>query len=155
MPVYFMQPTDGGPVKIGFTDDLDARHKQLERHYGKPLTILATIEGGPDEERELHARFSHLRLGRTEQFRPAFDLMSFIGRPLLVGANPDAVEAMPGPPLDDETCLISIKCRREWREWAMSIARAERAPLATLVDQLLADRAKESGLPDPPARGKD
>jgi hypothetical protein len=55
----------------------------------------------------------------------------------------------------DEIVILSIKCRREWREWAMGVARAERAPLATLVDQLLANRAKESGLPDPPARGKD
>jgi hypothetical protein len=36
-----------------------------------------------------------LRLGRTEQFRPGADLLEFIGRPLLVGVNPDAVEASP------------------------------------------------------------
>ena len=66
-----------------------------------------------------------------------------------------AIKKKAGKPDPDEIVILSIKCRREWREWAMSIARAERAPLATLVDQLLADRAKEKGLPDPPARGKD
>lgn len=55
----------------------------------------------------------------------------------------------------DDVVIMTIKCRREWRDWAMSIADAERAPLATLVDQLLAVRARERGLPDPPARGKD
>lgn len=34
--IYFLQPTEGGPVKVGFTDNLSARHKQLEAHYGRP-----------------------------------------------------------------------------------------------------------------------
>jgi hypothetical protein len=55
----------------------------------------------------------------------------------------------------DEVVILSIKCRREWREWAMSIARAERASLATLIDQLLAQRARDRELPDPPLRGKE
>ena len=92
--IYFMQPTTGGPVKIGHTADVDARHRQLESHYGQPLAILATIDGGRDEERELHQRFGHLRFGRTEQFRPGSALMAFIGRPLLVGPNLDTIEAM-------------------------------------------------------------
>lgn len=55
----------------------------------------------------------------------------------------------------DEVVILSIKCRRAWREWAMGVARSERASLATLIDQLLAARARERGLPEPPARGKD
>lgn len=60
-----------------------------------------------------------------------------------------------GKPDPDEVVILSIKCRREWREWATSVARAERASVATLVDQLLAERARDRGLPDPPLRGKD
>jgi hypothetical protein len=60
-----------------------------------------------------------------------------------------------GKPDPDEIVILSIKCRREWREWAMGVARAERASLATLIDQLLAERARERGLTDPPPRGKD
>jgi hypothetical protein len=92
--IYFLQPVDGGPVKIGTTENLDARVKQLEAHYGCPLALLGTMPGGREEERSVHERFGHLRFGRTEQFQPAADLMAFIDRPLLVGANPDAVEAM-------------------------------------------------------------
>ncbi len=58
-------------------------------------------------------------------------------------------------PDPDEIVILSIKCRREWREWAMGVAKAERASLATLIDQLIAVRARERGLPDPPSRGKD
>ncbi len=92
--IYFMQAIEGGPVKIGHSKDVDARRAQLEAHYRKPLALLGTRKGGRLEEREIHQRFAHLRFGKTEQFRPAADLMEFIGRPLLVGANPETVEAM-------------------------------------------------------------
>ena len=49
--IYFMQPTDGGPVKIGFSNDVDGRRQALEFHYRRPLAVLATMEGGRDEER--------------------------------------------------------------------------------------------------------
>lgn len=103
MPVYFAQDLNGGPIKIGHSIDVSARIKTLESHYGRPLALLATRPGGKDEERAVHERFAHLRLidsgrqGRQpEQFRPAAELMEFIGRPLLVSPNPDAIEAMPG-----------------------------------------------------------
>lgn len=54
----------------------------------------------------------------------------------------------------DEGVILSIKCRREWREWVTALARAERATVATLVDQMLTRRAKGRGLPDPPSRGQ-
>lgn len=99
--IYFVQAVDGGPVKIGYSADVPLRVRQLEAHYRKPLAILATMPGGREQEAEIHARFDHLRFkssarGRhPEQFRPAPDLMAFIGRPLLVSADPSAVEAMP------------------------------------------------------------
>lgn len=93
--IYFLQPVSGGPIKIGFTDqDVEVRRKQLEAVYGQPLSVLGTMLGGRQVETDMHERFAHLRLGRTEQFRPAADLMAFIGRPLLVDPNPDTVEAM-------------------------------------------------------------
>jgi hypothetical protein len=92
--VYFMQAVEGGPIKIGYSADVDRRRGQLEAHYGATLMVLATMDGGPAEETAIHRRFSRLRLGKTEQFRPARELMEFIGRPSLVGMNPDAAEAM-------------------------------------------------------------
>jgi hypothetical protein len=65
-------------------------------HYGQPLALLATMPGDRSTEREIHERFSHLRLGKTEQFQPGRDLLEFIGKPLLVGINPAVVEAIPG-----------------------------------------------------------
>jgi hypothetical protein len=93
--IYFaMTPT--GSIKIGCSRELEKRLGALERHYGVELVLLHTMEGDFDTEDEIHDRFAHLRLGRTEQFQPGPDLMEFIGKPLLVQPDPDAVEAI-GP----------------------------------------------------------
>lgn len=92
--VYFLQPTDGGPIKIGYTDNLDQRRLQLQFHYGTPLALLATMDGGKEVERAIHERFAAHRIGRTEQFRPVPELLAFIDRPLLASPNPNAVEAI-------------------------------------------------------------
>jgi hypothetical protein len=89
--IYFAQlPT--GSIKIGCSSDVDGRLRGLESYYGAPLTLLATMEGEREREAEIHGRFAHHRIGRTEQFRPGADLMAFIGQPLLVDANPDAAK---------------------------------------------------------------
>jgi hypothetical protein len=90
--IYFAQlPT--GSIKIGCANDVEGRLSGLAYHYGTELALLATMPGDRSVEVEIHERFSHLRLGRTEQFRPGADLMQFIGKPLVVGINPDAIEA--------------------------------------------------------------
>jgi hypothetical protein len=93
--IYFAQ-LGTGSIKIGTTEDLDGRMDTLESHYGEPVTLLGTMPGGRKEEREIHERFTHLRFGRTEQFRPSAELLEFIGKPLLVSPNPDAVEMAAG-----------------------------------------------------------
>jgi hypothetical protein len=49
------------------------------------------MPGGRAIEAEIHGRFAHLRLGKTEQFRPGPDLMAFIGREASI--DPDTVKA--------------------------------------------------------------
>lgn len=59
---------------------LSERLKQLAAEYGEELEVLAVTEGSFDQERELHRRFAHLRIGRSEQFEPGDDLIAFIVR---------------------------------------------------------------------------
>jgi hypothetical protein len=94
--IYFAQ-TPTGSIKIGKAVDIDRRIGQLEDMFRGPVALLGTMSGGVKEEKQLHRRFAHLRFVGTEQFRPGPDLMELIGRPLLIGANPDAVEATPKP----------------------------------------------------------
>ena len=85
--IYLAQSPSGGPVKIGYSDDVPRRIVQLEAHSGQSLVLLATLPGSPVEERTIDARFAHLQFGRTEQIRPASDLMASVGRPLSARAN--------------------------------------------------------------------
>jgi hypothetical protein len=145
--IYFMQPVAGGPVKIGCSDDVEQRREQLEAHYGRDMVILATMPGGIAEERAVHARFAHLRFGRTEQFRPAPDLMAFIGRPLLVGSNPDAVEAMKAT---GASPTVRVYATARWAEWLERGARHCRTDVAKLIDAAVADYLRARGFDEPP-----
>src|SRR3954467_7503568 len=92
--IYFVQ-LDSGAIKIGMTEDLKTRLVSLKCGWKTKTTLLATLPGGREEERTIHARFAHLRLGRTEQFKPSQELMDFLGTPLVDSTNPEAVEAQP------------------------------------------------------------
>lgn len=143
-----MQATEGGAIKIGYSEDVPRRRVQLEGLYKKPLAILAVRDGDQDEEARIHAMFSHLRLGKTEQFKPAPDLLAFIGQPLLVGMNPDAVEAMPfeGKP------LIALKCRQAYKDWVAAFAKSRRTTPSQLLDQALVLLAEHEEYEAPPER---
>jgi hypothetical protein len=142
--IYFLQSIDGSPIKIGCSRDVDNRRTQLETYYGCPLAILGTRPGGKTEERAIHEQFSHLRLGRTEQFKPAADLMEFIGRPLLVGANPAAVEALSQPK------TIRIRATGEWVAWLERAAKHCRTDVAKFLDKAAAEYAKANSFDEPP-----
>jgi Meiotically up-regulated gene 113 len=92
--IYFAQ-LPSGAVKIGYSANVDARLIALKSYYHQPLVLLGTIEGDREDEQALHKRFAHIRLHGTEQFRPTPELMEFIGKPLLVSANPESVEVTP------------------------------------------------------------
>ena len=149
--IYFMQPVDGGPIKIGCSVNVDARHRQLEAHYRRPLSILATIDGGRDEERALHEQFAHLRLGRTEQFRPDSELLAFIGRPFLVDPNPNVVEAIP-PAGDGRADQIRVAMTPEFKAWLQDYANSRQLTMSDTVVQALIEHAARKGFKSPPKR---
>jgi hypothetical protein len=150
--IYFLQSPDGGPVKIGHTVNLDVRRQQLESYYRQPLALLATREGGRAEERAIHERFAEHRLGRTEQFRPVAEIMAFIGRPLLVGADPDAVEAMVGLESRVRSAITNIRSTPEWKEWLVRFSDHVRKDATDAVDEALLRYARAEGFELPPKR---
>lgn len=157
--IYFLQSPLGGSIKIGTTENLEVRLKQLEAHYGQPLALLATLEGGRDKEQAIHARFASHRLGRTEQFRPVTEIMAFIGRPLLVGADPDAVEMMePATPKDfdpgrddvavkvDRTLVGRLKTIATFRGVSLAelVSEALRVPAGKMWNEMIRESDKEA-----------
>ena len=72
-------------IKIGYTGKshvLD-RLTQLQSRTSDELVAVLTLEGGKDLEKALHKKFSNLNCpgegeGRTEWFRPGYDLIRYI-----------------------------------------------------------------------------
>lgn len=79
MAVYFIR--SGGPdgfIKIGVTSGrVEARLSSLQTGNPHKLTVLATIDGGPEVELKLHRRFAAFRVD-GEWFRAAPELLAFI-----------------------------------------------------------------------------
>lgn len=81
--VYFIQGTEGGPIKIGRAVDVLKRLEQIQRCSPIPLRILAVVlEDGrrgdtPSNETALHQLFEKDRLW-GEWFRPTTFLLGYI-----------------------------------------------------------------------------
>jgi hypothetical protein len=75
--VYFIRA--GGMVKIGTSIDVAKRVAGLRTMSPAPLELLAVAKGGPDEEREVHRHFAHLRQ-HGEWFRAAPELLDYISQ---------------------------------------------------------------------------
>jgi hypothetical protein len=149
--IYFARAVEieNAPIKIGFSDDIDRRLEQLEWRYRTPLALLATMPGGREEEKAVHERFAHLRFGTTEQFRPAPELLAFIGLPLLASANPDAVEAMKS---HAKPMIAQLRGSEEFKEWVEKVADVDRSPIAVLIEKALIHYSKSIGMTDPAPR---
>lgn len=55
MTVYFIAAEgEGDPIKIGFTDNLERRLRELQNTSPKRLAVLAAVEGDRDLEQRMH-----------------------------------------------------------------------------------------------------
>jgi hypothetical protein len=52
----------GGSVKIGVTDDVEKRLRNMQTGNHQALAVIRLFEGGEAEERQLHERFADHRL---------------------------------------------------------------------------------------------
>lgn len=144
MAVYFVQAADGGPIKIGTSVDVRARLKQLELAYKRPLAMLAEMPGGREEEGAIHERFSHLRIGRTEQFRPGPDLLEFIGRPLFAGGDVEPMKCHVQP------TVLNVKGSRAEKEYLQRLSKVTGVSLAEMTRRAVATWAESRALPPAP-----
>ena len=174
--IYFAQPVDGGLIKIGHSANVLGRLRQLEDHYKHSLSLLGTLPGGFQEERELHKRFLHLRYGPTEQFRPDPELLEFIGSACASSSDPELAETfgdqqwIPGqrrpkgrPKLDNPKVsppiALTVRGRAEWSAYFESHgaslvdqASGTKPDRAAILDAIIRELAKLRGWPKPPSR---
>lgn len=73
--VYFVRAGLTGPVKIGWTMDVQQRMNMLQTAHWETLHVLAVIPACTDKEREFHERFAHLKIAR-EWFRADQELLA-------------------------------------------------------------------------------
>lgn len=87
MTVYFAIEEDSGRIKIGYSESKDPQSDRIDPGLtlnSSPVTVLATLEGGPSLERALHRAFFASRyvrrdFSRTEFFSPTPELWALIG----------------------------------------------------------------------------
>lgn len=81
--VYFLQPVNGGLIKIGKAVQVDRRITEIQNMNAVTLNVLAVERNvkprrGTDRERALHLRFAKDR-AHGEWFHPSAELVSYIG----------------------------------------------------------------------------
>lgn len=89
---YFIQAVTGGPIKIGCTDDVLYRLKNLQTGNPCKLQVLLALPEEYASEEYLHKRFSHSRL-IGEWFEPTDDLISLICELKPFGTQPKRLKA--------------------------------------------------------------
>lgn len=75
--VYFVQSGDDGPIKIGWTQDIERRIAELQTANAHPLQLLGEVPGTLRDEAAMHARFGHLRM-EAEWFRNSLEIQVFL-----------------------------------------------------------------------------
>jgi hypothetical protein len=77
--VYFVQGTEGSPIKIGWANNPKDRLKTLQTASPVKLKIIGIFPGTQEIEKFCHKVFSHLGIG-GEWFNPEEELLAFIER---------------------------------------------------------------------------
>ena len=75
--LYVMFNPFTGLVKIGISNDVDARRDTLEHACGVPLDLLAVFPGDERYEQPLHLAFAHVRQ-RGEWFLPMPEIIDLV-----------------------------------------------------------------------------
>ena len=75
--VYFIQAGVNGAIKIGYTDNVGKRLKQIQTGNPHKLNLLKVVNGGFDVESSIHKLFSEYRL-EGEWFTPSREIMEYI-----------------------------------------------------------------------------
>lgn len=75
--IYFISADEANKVKIGFTNNLKKRLKQLQTSSPFELKVLLILEGDEHKEKELHLKFKKQRVN-GEWFEKTEEISKFI-----------------------------------------------------------------------------
>lgn len=66
--VYFLLDREACQIKIGWTQNVKARIRDLTRQRGRPLELLGVLAGDYNLERAMHGRFRQWRVEGREWY---------------------------------------------------------------------------------------
>lgn len=171
--VYFAEAGRGGPIKIGVTNDVPARIRDLQCANAKRLRLLVTVPGDHKTENELHRRFAAERLN-GEWFKGKGAVRAFVEELIATAPEARAVEVTPPRTKRKRTMRVGRVrlppvSRDEWQQMFTvgnggSIYRTAKAELyfsqlidseAILKRQIKEERLAKLGIdPDAPTRSE-
>jgi hypothetical protein len=93
--IYFLKTSDSGPIKIGQTAQMGIRLNQHRIKSGGSVRVIGVMKGGRRTEREIHARFDHLRISKEELFRQDKELLDFISEATVPWSGTKAERGLP------------------------------------------------------------
>jgi len=104
--IYFAQPKNGGPIRIGASNDVDARKRTLGTWLPGGIETILEIQGGFLGESVLHFCFNPIRIER-DWFRSCDAIWQFIldcrkGRPSWVPEYAGKAIKMTSEEVEDE-----------------------------------------------------
>jgi len=86
--VYFIQSKNGGPIKIGYSNNPQKRLATFQTSQADRLVILGLIPGDIPYERQLHSKFAKYRIrGDGEWFQPSKYIVNFINNNAMGGVG--------------------------------------------------------------------
>lgn len=124
--IYFVQADsdDDGPIKIGYSKNVDARMASLQTSTARPLRLIAVIDGSEDDERAIHARFANAHV-RGEWFRPCAELRAYL----------DSLPPVEWVPRKTRPLRTRPRCQdlrpgqitpQEWKQWRADLGLSRR-----------------------------
>jgi len=76
--IYFIEAAEHG-IKIGYTYDIEKRFILIQSFCPIKLKLLCVIKGDPYKEKEIHRKFSHLRM-HNEWFKYDNEILNYISK---------------------------------------------------------------------------
>lgn len=104
--VYFLQSEDGGPIKIGATNDVAKRMFELQTARADKLVLLTAVPGDMMLERSLHLHFAAARV-KGEWFTPVPELVRLINDATESGVIGDLSRVPAGPEPRDASQFVT------------------------------------------------
>lgn len=147
MAVYLIQAVDGGPIKIGYSAQLNGRLDQIraaELKKGRDTTfVVRGVQAGSRSlERELHERFDAYRI-EGEWFADSPEIQEFI---TLECSGWDGADD------DPKRTLVSFKTGVVFEQWFDDLCKFTHLPPTILMEHALRVYAEQQGFPEPQPR---